>query len=517
MRLADYFDAVAANFPRHEAFVDGRTRLVYKEAQAMVHATAHALTREPGLRDGAHIAIYAPNDYRISLLQTAVNRADMVWVALHTRNSPATNLAMLGYADCDLIFFHSSFEHLVPSWKADLSQVQRFICIDRPSEHGEFLDTWIAAHREPYVAMPEDPQRATVLQPTGGTTGPSKGALHSHRSLEMTLISIFDMLKIDSGSRILAVAPLTHAAAMITLAGAARGACTVVLPGFDAQAVLATIERERITHLFMPPTVVYALLATPQVAMTDLSPLRCLAVGAAPIAPEKLKEAVRVFGPVIYEVYGQSECLFPVVAKQPEDYIRADGSFDEEALRSAGRAVPYARVEIMDDDGKLLAPGEKGEIVVRSSMVMKGYYKKPEETAEVSGFGWHHTTDVGIKDARGLITIVDRKKDMIVSGGFNVFPSEIEAVINTHPAVLDCAVVGVPDEKWGEAVKAVIQLKPGHQASGDELISLCKRELGSVKTPKSIEFWDELPRSAVGKVLKRDIREKYWQGQWRSV
>lgn len=517
MRLADYFDATAARFPRREAFVDGATRLTYGEAREVVHATAHALASEPGLGRGAHVAIYAPNDYRISLLQIAANRAEMVWVALHTRNAPATNLAMLDYADCNLIFFHSSFEHIVPSWKAGLSRVRRFICIDRPSEHGEFLETWIAPHRKPYVALPEDPEHASVLQPTGGTTGPSKGALHSNRSLEMTLISIFSTLRIDSSSRILAVAPLTHAAAFITLTGAARGACTVVLPGFDAQAVLATIERKRISHLFMPPTIVYALLAAPAIAATDLTSLRCLAVGAAPIAPEKLKEAVRVFGPVIHEVYGQSECLFPVVVKQPEDYIHADGGFDEEALRSAGRAVPYARVEIMDDDGNILPPGEKGEIVVRSSMVMKGYYKKPAETAEVSGCGWHHTTDVGILDARGLVTIVDRKKDMIVSGGFNVFPSEIEAVLNTHPTVLDCAVVGVPDEKWGEAVKAVIQLKPGCQAAADELISLCKQELGSVKTPKSIEFWDELPRSAVGKVLKRDIREKYWKGEWRSV
>lgn len=517
MRLADYFDASAAEFPRNEAFVDGQVRLTYEESRLLVHGVANALTNERGLSSGAHVAIYAPNDYRVSLLQIAVNRADMVWVALHTRNAPAANLATLDYADCDVIFFHSSFEHIVPSWKEALHRVRRFICIDRPSEHGDFLDAWIAAHGAPYISLPEDPELSTVLQPTGGTTGPSKGAMHTHRSLEMTLISLFNLLRIAPGSRILAVAPLTHAAAFITLAGAARGACTVVLPGFDAQRVLETIERERITHLFMPPTVVYALLATPKAAVSDVSSLRCLAVGAAPIAPEKLKEAVRLFGPVIYEVYGQSECLFPVVAKQPEDYIGADGGFDEEALRSAGRAVPYARVEIMDDDGRLLGHGQKGEIVVRSSMVMKGYYKKAEETAEVSAFGWHHTTDVGIKDERGLITIVDRKKDMIVSGGFNVFPSEIEAVLNTHAAVLDCAVVGVPDNKWGEAVKAVVQLKPGYEASSEELIALCKQELGSVKTPKSIEFWDELPRSAVGKVLKRDIRARYWVGQWRSV
>ncbi len=517
MRLADYFDSAAAQNPQRLAFVDGDLRLNYADAQKFVHATAHALIDHQGLAPGAHIAIYSPNDYRISLLQIAINRADMAWVALHTRNAAVTNLAMLEYADCELIFFHSSFESIVPMLKTGLPKVRKFICIDQPSEHGECLESWIGRYSKPYVSQAEDPNQTTILQPTGGTTGPSKGALHTNRSLEMTMISVFDSLRLNSDSRVLAVAPLTHAAAMISLAAAARGGCTVVLPGFDVDAVLRTIEREQITHMFMPPTIVYTLLMAPQITKTDLSSLRCLAVGAAPIAPEKLKEAVRVFGPVIYEVYGQSECLFPVVAKQPEDYIRPEGSFDEDALRSAGRCVPYACVEIMDDDGVIVAPGEKGEIVVRSAMVMKGYYKKPAETAEVSGFGWHHTTDIGIKDQRGLITIVDRKKDMIVSGGFNVFPSEIEAVINAHPAVLDCAVVGVPDEKWGEAVKAIVQLKPGQKIAADQLIAMCKQELGSVKAPKSVEFWDELPRSAVGKVLKRDIRDKFWGDQWRAV
>ncbi len=517
MRLADYFDSAVAQHPQRPAFVDGDARLDFAAAGRFVHATAHALTNTHGLKPGSHIAIYSPNDYRISLLQIAINRADMAWVALHTRNAVGANVAMLEYADCKLIFFHSSFENIVPQLKSDLPNVRQFVCIDRPSEYGVFLEAWTTSCQTPYVATVETPELSAILQPTGGTTGPSKGALHTNRSLEMTLVCIFNTLKLSSDSRVLAVAPLTHAAALITLACSARGGCTVVLPGFDVNAVLAAIARERITHLFLPPTIVYALLSAPNTAAADLSSLQCLAVGAAPIAPEKLKEAVRVLGPVIYEVYGQSECLFPVVAKQPDDYIRADGSFDEEALRSAGKSVPYACVEIMDEDGNLLAPGEKGEIVVRSTMVMKGYYKKSSETAEVSKFGWHHTTDIGIKDQRGLITIVDRTKDMIVSGGFNVFPSEIEAVINAHPAVLDCAVIGVPDEKWGEAVKAVVQLKAGQTVAADELIARCKQELGSVKAPKTIEFWEELPRSAVGKILKREIRGKYWTGQWRAV
>jgi acyl-CoA synthetase (AMP-forming)/AMP-acid ligase II len=164
-----------------------------------------------------------------------------------------------------------------------------------------------------------------------------------------------------------------------------------------------------------------------------------------------------------------------------------------------------------------LPAGERGEIVVRSSMVMQGYYKKPDDTAAVSTFGWHHTTDVGVRDARGYVTIVDRMKDMIVTGGFNVFPVEIEKIIQGHPAVLDCIVIGVPDDKWGEAVKAVVQRKPGQTVSEEEIMALCKEHLGSTKTPKSVEFWADLPRSAVGKLLKKDVREKYWDAQWRSV
>jgi acyl-CoA synthetase (AMP-forming)/AMP-acid ligase II len=259
------------------------------------------------------------------------------------------------------------------------------------------------------------------------------------------------------------------------------------------------------------------LLAHPKTSQTDFSSLQAFIVGAAPIAPEKFKEAVRVFGPIMYEGFGQTETLVPILVKSPSDYLRSDGSFDEEVVRTAGKAVDVARLAIMDPEGNLLPPGERGEIVVRSSMVMKEYYKRPEDTAAVSTFGWHHTTDVGIQDARGYVTIVDRIKDMIVTGGFNVFPVEIEKVIQGHPGVLDCIVVGVPDEKWGEAVKAVVQLKPNQTVNEEDIMALCKEHLGSTKTPKSVEFWTELPRSAVGKLLKKDVRAKYWGDQWRSV
>ena len=517
MRLADSFDAIADQHPNSLAFVEGAVRLTFAEARRTVHAMATALARARENGAGAHVAIYAPNDHRVSLLHLGTNLADMAWLSVHIRNTVETNAEVLDYFDASIVFFHSYFESSVPILKAKLSKAKLFICIDRDSEHGQSMEEWLADCWLPFGNNPEDPATTAFLQPTGGTTGPSKGAVHTHRTLEMMGLAVASAFGVDADSRHLVIAPLTHAAGLIALGFTIRGGANVILPGFDAEAVLTSIENERITHLFLPPTAVYALLAHPRTKQTDFSSLKGFIVGAAPIAPEKFKEAVRVFGPVMYEGFGQTETLIPILIKRPADYLKSDGSFDEEAVRAAGKAVDVVRVGIMDPEGNLLPAGERGEIVVRSSMVMQGYYKKPEETAAVSTFGWHHTSDVGIVDERGFVTIVDRIKDMIVSGGFNIFPVEIEKVIQGHPAVLDCIVVGVPDEKWGEAVKAVVQLKPGHAADEDELITLCKDQLGSTKSPKTVEFWAELPRSAVGKLLKKDVRAKFWGDQWRAV
>ena len=201
----------------------------------------------------------------------------------------------------------------------------------------------------------------------------------------------------------------------------------------------------------------------------------------------------------------------------PSDHVEALSGNKRERLASCGKATPLMRVEVMDEAGALLPRGERGEIVVRGGLVMKGYYNNRAATEEASAFGWHHTGDIGVIDEDGFVYIVDRKKDMIISGGFNVFPSEVEQVLWGHPAVQDCAVIGVPDEKWGEAVKAVVELKPGATVEGAELIALAKDRLGGVKAPKSVDFIDTLPRSPVGKVLKKTLREPYWVGQERKI
>jgi acyl-CoA synthetase (AMP-forming)/AMP-acid ligase II len=517
MRLADYFDAAAALHPTNDAFIDGDTRISFSEAQKTMHAMATALNGARQSGCGNHVAIYARNDHRVSLLQLAANMADMAWLSVHIANTIETNAEVLEYFDANVVLFHSYFESKIPVLKAKLSKAKLYICIDRTSEHGQSMVEWMAECWHGFRNLQEDPATPAFLQPTGGTTGPSKGAVHTHRSLEMMGVAVASAFHITPDSRNLAVAPLTHAGGLLALAFTTHGGANIVLPGFDPELVLSTIEKEKITHIFLPPTAIYALLAHPKTKHTDFSSLKVFIVGAAPIAPEKFKEAVRVFGPVMYEGFGQTETLIPIVVKGPKDYLKSDGSFDEDVVRACGRAVDVARLGIMDLEGNLLPVGERGEIVVRSSMIMQGYYKKPEETAAVSQFGWHHTSDVGVLDARGYVTIVDRMKDMIVSGGFNIYPVEIEKAIQGHPSVMDCAVVGVPDEKWGEAVKAVVLLKAGQTATEEEIIAFCKDQLGSTKTPKTVEFWPELPRSAVGKILKKDIRAKFWGDNWRAV
>jgi acyl-CoA synthetase (AMP-forming)/AMP-acid ligase II len=315
----------------------------------------------------------------------------------------------------------------------------------------------------------------------------------------------------------LAAAPMTHSAGFLSISATARGGKVVVLTKPDPVSLLDTIERERVTELFLPPTVIYALLEVPGIEKRDFSSLRFIMYGAAPMSLDKLRRAIEVFGPVMHQGYGQTEAPGSIAFLRPGDHF-VDGKIAPDSRLSAcGLPAITNAISIQDDQNQHLPQGTSGEICVSGDIVMKGYYKQPEKTAETIIDGWLHTGDVGHLDAEGFLHITDRKKDLIITGGFNVYPSEVEQVIWSHSAVLDCAVIGVPDEKWGEAVKAVIELKPGATANPEEIIALCKDRLGSVKAPKSVDFIASLPRSPVGKVLKKDIRASYWNQSDRKI
>ena len=267
----------------------------------------------------------------------------------------------------------------------------------------------------------------------------------------------------------------------------------VIMPAPDLTEFLALVEKNKITHTFLPPTLIYMLLDHDRLAQTDTSHLQCLWYGAAPMSASRLEEALTKIGPVLGQLFGQSEAPMMISTLAPSDHFHDDGSLATERLSSAGRPTPLTTVAIMDDEGHLLGPGQRGEIVARGPLVMAGYYKNPQASAEASRHGWHHTGDIGYLDEDNYLFIVDRAKDMIITGGFNVYSAEVEQVLLAHPAVQDCAVIGLPDEKWGERVTAVVQLRPGQTVTEAEVRSFVKERLGSVKAPKQVEVWPTCP------------------------
>jgi fatty-acyl-CoA synthase len=315
----------------------------------------------------------------------------------------------------------------------------------------------------------------------------------------------------------LTTAPLSHAAAPVAFAMFGLGATNVVLPRFDAAAVLQSIELHRVTHVFLPPTAFYALLAHPDVRRLDHSSLRLLLLAASPVSPDRFREGVEIFGPCMCQCYGQTEVPMLMTWLDQETVAAAAAGDHPERLRSCGKATYGVRLGIMDEQGHLLPSNEPGEIVARGALVTPGYHNLPEATAEVRTFGWHHTGDMGYSDEHGYFYIVDRKKDMIISGGFNVFSAEVEACLMAMPEVYECAVVGIPHETWGEAVKAFVVLRKGSSLTEQEVIAHCKNKLGGVKAPKSVEFCGEIPKTPAGKIDRKKLRAPYWEGADRMV
>jgi acyl-CoA synthetase (AMP-forming)/AMP-acid ligase II len=470
-----------------------------------------------GYKQGSHVGILAPNSSIAFLALLGLFRAEAVWLPINPRNAAATNIDLLTRFDGELLFYHTAYENEAREILDTVPGIREAVCIDGEGSVGKSLAAWSEGCPQTHEVGPADMDAVFSVFPTGGTTGKSKGVVISNRNIYTMFQNFYSHFNYHDDTCHLVVAPMTHSAGLIGCMHFARGGTNAIMSKAAPDLICDAIDKYGATHLFLPPTVVYMMLALPDVRERDYSSLQHLLVGAAPTSLEKLKEAISVFGPVMTEAFGQSEAPAAITAKAPWDYMDKDGTINERRLASIGRPCVNNIVAIIDDDGVQVENGVAGEICIQGELVTPCYYKNPEATAEVREFGWHHTGDIGVMDDEGFITIVDRKKDMIITGGFNVFPNEIEQVLNAHPAVQECAVIGIPDEKWGEAVKAVIQLKPGNDCDEETLVELCKAELGSVKAPKSVDFIDDLPRSPAGKVLKVDLRKSYWGGQDRAV
>jgi fatty-acyl-CoA synthase len=309
------------------------------------------------------------------------------------------------------------------------------------------------------------------------------------------------------------VAPISHAAGMLIMPALLSGGTVILQRRFEPGAWLQAIHAERANVGLLVPTMIYALLDHPELERFDLSSLRTVMYGASPITPARLAEAIERIGPVFCQLYGQTESV-----GQGTSLWRAEhDASDLHRLASCGREMPFSRVTVLDDEGQPAPDGTPGELCIQGPSVMQGYWKQPQLTESALAGGWLHTGDVGIRDDEGLFYLVDRRKDMIVSGGFNVFPREVEDVLADHPALSAAAVIGVPDEKWGEAVKAVVVLRPGARVDPAELIELVRERKGPVSAPKTVDFVESLPLTPVGKADKKALRARYWEGRDRRI
>ena len=518
MALIDFFDRGFLINRDGIAFAMGEREWSFAEAQAHSCRIANGLLAR-GFGKGNHGAVLAGNDPAAWLCVVGFWRAGIAWVPLNPRDAAPESASLIDGFDVDVLFFQKAFAPLVQELRASCPRLKQVVCIDDTVEGALSLDELIegAAATPPAIDATQDDMIA--IMPTGGTTGLPKGVMQTNRNLSLSILNGVINTPYAPGEPIvnLAGAPMTHSAGFMSISATARGGKVVVLTKPDPISLLDTIERERVTELFLPPTVIYALLEVPGIESRDFSSLRYIMYGAAPMSLDKLRLAIAVFGPVMHQGYGQTEAPGSIAFLRPGDHF-VDGQIAPDSRLSAcGIPAVTNAISIQDDAGQQLPQGTSGEICVGGDIVMKGYYKQPEKTAEAIIDGWLHTGDIGHLDAEGFLHITDRKKDMIITGGFNVYPSEVEQVIWSHPSVLDCAVIGVPDEKWGEAVKAVIELKSNTSVDPDEIIALCKDRLGSVKAPKSVDFVTSLPRSPVGKVLKKDIRAAYWAQAERNI
>ncbi len=523
MRAIDYFDKSADLCPERDAILEENARHSYAETRAFSERIARGMCAL-GVGREQRAAIYSPNHPAVLFCMLGFLRAGAAWVPVNFRNASDANVEFLNYSETTWLFYHSCFRREVQEIRRRVRSLQHFICIDGGDSEDPSLTNFMEQGSAGDAGDPDwadahgNPEDVMGLVPTGGTTGPARGV----RVTNLAWGTMIEMaIHYWSGGVdapvCLCTAPLSHAAGPVAFATLAMGGTNVVLPTFDATEVLQAIERHRVTHMFLPPTALYSLLAHPEVKKFNHSSLRVFLLAGSPVSPDKFKQAIEVFGPCMCQSYGQTEAPMLVTFLDSKTAAAAAAGDHPERLRSCGKPTASVRVAIMDDAGNILPPHQPGEIVVRGSLVSGGYFNLPQATAEIRGHGWHHTGDVAYRDEEGYIYIVDRKKDMIVSGGFNVYCVEVEAGIMALPQVHECAVIGVPDEKWGEAVKALVVVKQGESLTESEVIAHCKAKLGSVKSPKSVDFVREIPKTMAGKLDRKTMRKPYWATADREV
>ena len=520
MNIGTLLTKSARTFPNKLAIVHWPKKLTYAEFNARANRLANAL-KKLGVGRGNNVALLQYNYPEMLESMFACFKAGCGAVPINFRLHPSEYAFIIDHSEAKAVILSSEFNEGILGIRDRISRAGHLVTLDHAEGELLLYEQLLADESDQWDDVAVMPGDLAWLFYTSGTTGLPKGAMLTHRNLLAMTMNFYADICPGFGPQdvILHAAPMSHGSGLYALPNIGKAATNVILASksFDAELVFKTIEEYRVTNMFAAPTMVKLLVDSPAVDRYDHSSLRAVNYGGGPMLVEDLKQAITKLGSCLVQLFGQAESPMTITYLPHRDHV-VDGTPEQtKRLASAGFARTDVEVKIFDPADEELSPGNMGEIVTRSDLVMRGYWRNPEATAVTMRNGWLHTGDMGYLDERGYLYIMDRSKDMIITGGENVYPREIEEVLIRHDAVHEVAVIGVPDPKWGEAIKAVVALVPGATISASELIDFCKDHVASYKKPKTVDFVTELPKNNYGKIMKRELRAKYWQERERKV
>jgi len=515
MNTTEFLTIASAICPDKEAIVFEGNRYTFGQLNERVNRLANALMGM-GVEKGDRVALLAVNCNQCVEAYFAVARVGAIYVPLNFRAKANELTYMMNTAEASTLLVGERYLEVVNSIRKDLASVRNYISIDRPHDGYSHYEDILAAGSAEEVFTEIGDTDTTILMYTAGTTGFPKGVMLSHNSFTIYVLeNVTPADPITEEKNILTV-PLYHVAGIQAMMAAVYGGRTLVMERqFEPEEWMGLVRDEKVSRAMMVPTMLKQLMDHPKFSDYDLSSLRVITYGAAPMPLPVIRKAMEVFPGVSFiNAFGQTETASTITTLSPEDHI-IEGTEEEKEkklkrLSSIGRPMSDVEMKIVDEEGNQLAPGEVGEIVARGPRVMSGYWKEDEKTAKtIDADGWVHTGDMGYMDEDGYFYLAGRTTDMIIRGGENISPEEVESIIHEHPKVEECAVIGVPDEEWGEVPMCIVVLKPGQTATEDEITEYCRAQLASYKRPRKVAFARELPRNPMGKVLKRVLREEF--------
>jgi acyl-CoA synthetase (AMP-forming)/AMP-acid ligase II len=511
MVVGDMLVRNANKFPAKTAIVSEEAVLNFKTFNERVNRLANTLLRK-GLTKGDRIGVLVHNSHQFMEIYFAAAKTGGIFCPYNNHLMKGELIDILNYSSPKFLFLDDDYGKMIDALRPDINPVDHYICLKKPifpymDDYESIINT--GDNSEPDIKISDDDVMSIIF--TAGTTGKAKGAMRTHRHLMSDAVASTIELRVEYDERVLITFPMYHVACEDNIVRHSYMPNTFYIRregGFNPEQVLEYISKEGITRCQMVPTMIHSLLQVPDVKKFDLSSLRLILYAGAPMHVELLKKALEVFPCGFAQLYGQTESGPFTTVLKPEDHILDGTEKKIRRLASSGKPAINYEIRIVDENDKDVAVGEVGEIIGRSEAVMKGYWQMPEETEKKLKNGWLHTGDLGKIDEDGYVYLVERKNDMIISGGVNIYPREIEEILYKHPAVLEASVIGVPDEHWGEVPKAVIVLREGIAATSEDIIKFCGEHMAGYKKPKSVEFWKELPKSPQGKILKKEIRKE---------